>query len=163
MRILGAIVLAAALAAPAGAQSQAQPQRPQESQKQVGTAGAAATVNAIVDNPERFYNESVNLSAEVGEVFGKKAFNLQEEGMIDRDDRLLVLSDEDVRNLTEDSIVEIRGKVRPFVKSELERELGISDWTAYGFDADFFSKHERKPVLIADSVQVKPSREKDEK
>lgn len=168
MRILGAIALAAALTVPAVAQQAQPPQQPtpqqptpqerpsQKDQKPVGTAGAM-TVEAIVDNPERYYDKDVTVSGDVGEVFGtnKKAFNIQEEGIIDVDDRLLVLSDEAVTNLDENSIVQVRGKVRQFVRSELERELGIKDWNAFGFDQDFWTENERKPVLIADSVTVR--------
>jgi len=170
MRVLGAVALAALLAFPAAAQQQAQPQQqqtPQERQSQkdqtaVGTAGAM-TVEAIVDNPERFYNKDVTISGDVGEVFGtnKKAFNIKEEGVLDVDDRLLVLSDEAVANIDEGSVVQVRGKVKPFVRSELERELGIDDWNAYGFDASFWTKNDRKPVLIADSVIVKKSGERE--
>lgn len=163
MRVLGAVALAALLGIPASAQ-QAQPQQPPQTpqerpshkdQKPVGTAGAM-TVEAIVDNPERYFDQEVTVSGDVGEVFGtnKKAFNIQEEGILDVDDRLLVLSDEAVTNLTEDSVVQVRGKVKRFARSELERELGISDWNAYGFDASFWTENERKPVLIADSVKV---------
>lgn len=163
MRVLGAVALAALLGIPASAQQappQQPPQTPQErpshkDQKPVGTAGAM-TVEAIVDNPERYFDQEVTVSGDVGEVFGtnKKAFNIQEEGILDVDDRLLVLSDEAVTNLTEDSVVQVRGKVKRFARSELERELGISDWNAYGFDASFWTENERKPVLIADSVKV---------
>lgn len=168
MKALGAVALAALLALPAAAQ-QAQPQQPQtpqerpsqKDQKPVGTAGAM-TVEAIVDNPERFYDKAVTVSGDVGEVFGtnKKAFNIKEEGVLDVDDRLLVLSDEAIANIGEDSVVQVRGKVKQFVRSELERELGIDDWNAYGFDTNFWTKNDRKPVLIADSVIVRESGER---
>lgn len=165
MRVMATIALAAVLALPVSAQQQAQPQQQQtpqaqESQRPAGTAGAMATVEAIVDNPERFYNETVTVSGEVGDVLSKQAFNIQEKGIIDIDDRLLVLSKKQLTNLTEDSVVRVRGKVRPLVKADIERELGISDWTAYGIDADFFSKNERRPVLIAESVDVQQSSDK---
>lgn len=163
MRILGAAALAAVLAYPVAAQQQAPPQHqqtPQERQGQqaVGTAGAV-TVEAIADNPERYYDQEVTVSGDVGEVFGSnnKAFRLQEEGMLDRDDSLLVLSDEAVSNLAKDAVVQVRGKVKRFVKADLERDLGIDDWNAYGFDADFWTDHDDKPVLIADSVIVRQS------
>jgi uncharacterized protein YdeI (BOF family) len=169
MKALGAVALAALLAIPVAAQQQGHPQSqqpPQEQQAQkdrqaVGTAGAV-TVEAIVDNPERFYNQEVTISGDVGELFGsnKKAFNIKEEGVVDVDDSLLVLSDEAVPNITKDSMVQVRGKVKQFSKADLERDLGISDWDAYGFDQDFWTDHARKPVLIADSVIVRQSTER---
>ncbi|HSK11270.1 MAG TPA: hypothetical protein VK911_16925 [Vicinamibacterales bacterium] len=171
MRVFGALGLAAVLALPVAAQQQAQPQHqqtPQERQSQqqreqrpVGTAGAMTTVEAIVDNPERFYNETVTIAGDVSEVYGKRAFDIREEGIIDVDDKLLVLSKKDLSNLTEDSVVQVRGKVRPFVRADLEREHDI-DWNDYGFDADFFSSNERKPVLIAENVEVRRSDDRDQ-
>ena len=52
-------------------------------------------------------------------------------------------------------MVEVRGKVRPFVKDDIAREHNITDWSDYGLDADFFSSYENRPVLIAESVQVR--------
>ncbi|MFB3855473.1 MAG: hypothetical protein ACE148_16865 [Vicinamibacterales bacterium] len=94
--LVAALALAVALPIGIAAQQQTRPQtqpptssRPQTGQ--VGTTGAAssATVNDILDNPERYYGQTVMVSGEVGEVHGNKAFTIEESGM--GGDELLVL------------------------------------------------------------------------
>ena len=137
-------------------QQQPQPQTPEE-RRQVGETGAvaAASVEDVVDNPASFYGQKVTVSGEVGEVFGQRVFNIQEEGIIDIDDQLLVLAPEGSPTVTEDSTVQVRGTVRRLVSSELESEFGPTYWDHWGVDRDFFATYDSRPVIFADAIDVR--------
>ncbi len=160
-KVLGAVALAVVLTLPVAAQQgHPQPQGTPQSQQQVGTAGAMSTVEAIVDNPEQFYDQTVTVAGEVNEVHGKRAFDIREKGVLDVDDKLLVISKKDLTNLDKDSMVEVRGKVQRFVKDDIAREHNITDWSDYGLDTDALSSFENRPVLIAENIQVRAPAQK---
>jgi Ca2+-binding EF-hand superfamily protein len=130
---------------------------PSGSDRTVGTTGAvaAATVEDIVDNPDSYIGENVTVAGNVGEVFGTRVFNIEEEGIIDVDDELMVVAPKDSAIVTEDANVQVRGKVRRIVTRDLEAAYGPTYWSYWGVDRDFFVTRESRPVLFADAVDVR--------
>lgn len=128
----------------------------QQEKKQVGTAGvvAATTVNEIADNPDRYIGKTVAVTGPVGKLFGPRAFNIEEEGVFDVDDALIVLAPKDAPVLTEDSNVQVRGTIRRLVTADLERTYGPTYWTYWGLERNFFVDYDTRPVLFADAVDV---------
>lgn len=89
--LVAALALAVALPIGIAAQQQQQ-QQTQKERGQVGTAGATATVNDIVDNPERYFGQTVMVSGKVDKVHGKRVFTIEgDEGLAGGNDSLLVL------------------------------------------------------------------------
>jgi Ca2+-binding EF-hand superfamily protein len=127
------------------------------SDRAVGTTGAvaASTVEDIVDNPDAYIGEQVTVSGTVGEVFGQRVFNIEEQGMIDVDDELLVLAPKNSAAVTADSMVQVHGKLRRIATSDLEAEFGPAYWTDWGVYRDFFTARETHPVLYADTIDVR--------
>lgn len=127
----------------------------------VGTSGAVASVDveSIVDNPGAYLGSKVTIAGEVDDVISHSLFNIQEQGIVDIDDELLVLMRRDANQanptITEDSKVQVTGTVRNFVRADLERDYGFTDWGLLGVDNDqFFIDYESRPVIIADSVKL---------
>jgi Ca2+-binding EF-hand superfamily protein len=127
------------------------------SDQPVGTTGAvaAATVESIVDNPDAYIGERVTVSGDVGDVFGQRVFNIEEHGVIDVDDELLVVAPKNSTMVTADSTVQVHGTVRRIVTSDLEMEYGPTYWTHWGVDRDFFTTRETRPVIFAETIDVR--------
>jgi uncharacterized protein YdeI (BOF family) len=168
MRWLSAMALSGLLMAlPALAQSTAQDEagaqrqeRAQDETKPVGTAGAeTATVNDIVDNSSNWYDKEVVVEGPIGDLFSQRVFNIEEDGVVDVDDELLVLLTSKTKTsgtLTEDSEVQVRGTIVSFVQSDIERTYGITDWGWYTVQPTFWVEYDRRPVLIATSIDIVP-------
>jgi hypothetical protein len=127
------------------------------SDQPVGTTGAAAaaTIESIVDNTDAYIGETVTVSGDVGDVFGQRMFNIEEHGVIDVDDELLVVAPKNSTVVTADSTVQVHGTVRRIVTSDLEREYGPTYWTHWGVDRNFFTTRETRPVLFAETIDVR--------
>jgi hypothetical protein len=122
-----------------------------------GTAGADRAmprVADIVDNPNRYIGQTVTVEADLEEVFGPRAFALDEDaplaGGIDRD--LLVLG-KSAANLEEiddqwlNNKVRVTGRVGQMSLVEVEREVG------WDLDPKIEAELEAAgAVLFADSV-----------
>lgn len=109
------------------------------------------SVDNISEKPANFWGQRVTISGEVDEVFGERAFELEDDLDFMFEDKVLVLTKSPVRfgpdQLGDDDDVLVSGTIKRFVAAEIERELGwglaphlqVEDW-------------DQKPVLVADSV-----------
>lgn len=119
-------------------------------QKPTGTTGVAgATVERIADSPAEWYGKKVTVRAKVGDVFSRKVFNVEEEGVIDVDDEVLIVNPKGNTYLKADEMVTVTGTVRQFVRGDIERTYDGLDWD---LAPDLLLQFERRPVIIADSV-----------
>jgi hypothetical protein len=115
------------------------------------TDGDVVTVAQIMENPTAYENREVTVVGEVEEVYGDRAFKIDEEGLftggIDND--LLVIAGPGVTWI-EDQIheetVRTTGTVRMFSAASFGQEFD------YDFTADTFRDYEGRPVLVARSV-----------
>lgn len=110
----------------------------------------AATVENVSEHPDRFLGKTVVLSGEIDNVYGDRAFQLEDEDDVIFEDKVLVLTKSPVRLAglapRDDDEVVVTGKVRRLQVAELERDLGW-DLTP-DIEKDFGSK----PVVVADSI-----------
>ena len=119
-----------------------------------GTADPGTRVADIVASPETYIGQTVTVTADVEEVFGPRAFALDEDaplaGGVDQD--LLVLSRkagnlDDIDDQWLKNKVRVTGKVGRWKLVELEREIG------WDLDPEIEAEVERAgAVLIASSL-----------
>lgn len=120
----------------------------------VDVSAATVRVADITGNPDRFIGQVVTVEADVDEVLGTTAFELDEDaplaGGIDRDlavlwPRSLALGDIDEGWL--ENKVRVTGTVRRTNVFEIEREVG------WDLDAKLEAELESRPVIVARSVE----------
>ncbi len=101
------------------------------------------TIMELRRDPERYLGQSVVISGEVEHVFGPYAFWVRDVG-------ILVISPSPRPGLFDESSAYVRGEVRPFDRTALEAELGIT------LDDERLAELAGKPVIIAEwIVQLK--------
>lgn len=118
-------------------------------------AGATTTVAAIQDNTDAWVGKTVTVVADVEEVWGPRAFSLDEDSMttggIDNDIAVLSPKAGSLANIDDqwrNNKVKVTGVVHRFVVVEIEKELG------WDLDPKIETEIEaRKPVIIATAVE----------
>ena len=121
------------------------------------TGQAAATVDAITDNPSAWIGKTVMVDGSVGDVLGQRAFTINDNDLIG-DDEMLVVGAKPLRTLpgrqtqdvplVADDIILVRGPVRLFDLAAAEKEVGAD------LDDNLFRDWAGKPAIIARSVRV---------
>ncbi len=110
------------------------------------------SVDNISEHPQNFYGEKVTLVAEVNEIYGPHAFDLEDSMDFIFKDKVVVLTRKQVQfgrsALDEDDMVVVSGTVRKFTISEFEKD---DDW-GEGEKLEL-EKYKELPVLVADSVR----------
>lgn len=117
--------------------------------------GAEVRVADITGNPNNYVGKTVTVVADVEEVWGARAFSLDEDaplaGGIDND--LVVLGAQttnlgNIDNTWRDTKVRVTGTVKMYVLAEIEKELG------WDLDPQIEKEiEEKEPVIIASSVE----------
>lgn len=103
----------------------------------------------IQANPRRFYGQQIAVEGEIEEIFGASAFTLDEEGL--GTSNLLVLNwKAPTQTIREGQRVVVTGQVRPFVRTELERDYEFS-WDA-GLQRQLERDYSQKPAILADGI-----------
>lgn len=114
-----------------------------------------ARINKVLDTPEDYYGENVNVTGNVAKTIGTQAFTLDAPQPFSG--TLLVISKESLQPigstgldqiLSGDNRVRVQGEIRMFDLRKLEDELNTDlvdnqfvDWNG-------------KPVMVADSVEI---------
>lgn len=106
-------------------------------------------VGDISENPEYYYNKVVAVQAEVEEIINPMVFTLDEDQLFGGQDLLVLnVNGQPMPTNTDDLVV--TGTVRPFVRSEIERDYDLT------WDLDLVSQLEaeysERPVLIVDDI-----------
>jgi len=141
-------------------QGQGQPKQMQGQQGQQAKSGGQATELTVVmpvyeisagelaANPSMYYGRMVRVRAEVEKALNPHTFTLDEDRIGARPD-VLVLNPTPARAPEADNDVTVVGMVRPFVRTEIERDF---DW--FGAAGDQVSVElQTRPVIVAASVQ----------
>lgn len=109
----------------------------------------APSVEAIRDEPGKYYGKKVGIVGSVDEVYGDRVFEMDGAEWA-FNDKILVFTRSPVRlggaAVTTDDDIVVSGTVRPFVAADVEKEIG---WT---IPADVKSKVGNRPVLVADAI-----------
>lgn len=117
------------------------------------------TLDDIVDNPTAYEGQVVTIRSEPEETGDPNSFKLDDEdgfnifGLDFDEDEILVFNLSGIPfSLPRDDDMEIQvtGEVRSFIRTEVERELGI------GLDPDFYAEYENQPVIFARSIVLAP-------
>lgn len=115
-----------------------------------GGAAPGATADQIREAPRSFYGARVQVSGEVAESRGERAFELDGTGWAFGDD-ITVLTRSPVafagEALRAGDEVLVAGTVRRFVTAEVERDLG------WDLAPELETRLRERPVLVADSVR----------
>ena len=107
---------------------------------------------------KKYYGQSVTVRAEVEDVLDTHSFTLDEDSVLTGADVVvLVPAGLDTSMLRKDQVVTVTGKVRPYVRAELDRDF---DWFKNGKivttnrEMDF----KERPVLVAETITTADGR-----
>jgi hypothetical protein len=105
-------------------------------------------VGDLEENAKRYIGQTINVTAEVEDVFGPRLFKIDEPDWGDMDGEVLVYLPSDLAALVrEDDRVTVTGTMKTFLKTELERELG---WLEP--EPDMEIEFAKRPVLVASRI-----------
>lgn len=110
------------------------------------------TLSNVTDEPEAFYGQQVSVEGLVGDRVGTQGFELREDvflGSIFGEGRILVVYRDELMfdaEAWDDETVRVTGTVQPFIRAEIESELG------YTFTDERFADYEQDAVIIADEI-----------
>jgi hypothetical protein len=108
-------------------------------------AGMRVSIGELEDHPARYIGQTINVTADVEDVFGPRLFKIDEADWADLDGEVLVYLPGDMAALVrEDDRVTITGTMRKFPQAEIGRELAALDTSAVKF-AD-------RPILVARDI-----------
>ena len=130
--------------------------QPSPSERQRGTAaaisadfrGTRVALNDLEENPTRYLGQRVSVDGEVEEIYGPRLFTIDEPRWGDLGGEILVLLPTPLAALVkENDRVTVSGMVRPFVRTEIERE-----WGWLGLDPEVEVEVGAKPILVAERL-----------
>ncbi len=116
------------------------------------------TAGKLARDGKKYYGQNVTVRAEVEDVLDANSFTLDEDSVISGADVVvLVPAGFDASTLAHDQVVVVSGKVRPYVRAELDRDF---DWFKNGKivttnrELDF----KERPVLVAETITTSDGR-----
>lgn len=111
-------------------------------------AGMTVSIGDLEADPKRYIGQTINVTAEVEDVFGPRLFKIDEPNWADLDGEVLVYLPSDLAALvSEEDRVTVTGTMKMFMKADLEREIG---WLEPEPDVEIeFADH---PVLVATQI-----------
>ena len=133
----------------------------------LATAGLAGGVIAgdnvisagkLAKDAKDFYGQTVTVKAEVDQVLNDHSFTLDEDSLFAGPDVLVLVPKMVTPQLTHDQKVVVTGKVRRYVKAELEKDY---DFFTEGklVKKDYHVDYKTRPVIIADRVATEDGRD----
>lgn len=103
----------------------------------------------ITEEPSQYYEETIAVSGEIGELLSDNTFRLEGEGWFEGDE-VLVIGASTMPSLDEAEEVVVTGTLRPFVVAEFERDYNLT-WDLE-LQEQLEAEYNEKPVLVADEV-----------
>lgn len=120
----------------------------------------AATLESIVESPDRFKGKPTVVSGEVREIISPRAFTITRPGLVGRE--LLVVSKAPLaaptgrspaRPILEGDLVQVRGDVREFDLAKFERDTGVELRREFdSFVGDDLTERKGDPAIRATAV-----------
>ena len=110
--------------------------------------GKAVPLSDLEEHADRYLGTTVEVTAEVEDVFGPRLFKIDEPNWADLDGEILVYLPSDLAALVRrDDMVTVTGTVKRFAKAELETDLG---WVRS--QPDLGEAFTRRPILVANRI-----------
>ncbi len=116
---------------------------------------AGVTISDITDNPQEYYDSTVTVSGQVGELIGPRAFTIGTEDSVGGGTLLVIgakqlpeIIEGDAEEIAADDVVQVSGPVQEFNIAEIEDELG------FDLEDGLFSEYEGDPVVVANTVDL---------
>ena len=110
--------------------------------------GMRVTIDELEDQPTKYIGQQISVDAEIEEVYGPRLFTIDEPNWGDLDGEILVFLPTPLAAFVkDDDRVTISGTMRPFVRTEIERE-----WGWLGLDPAIEVEVGAKPVLVAERL-----------
>lgn len=110
--------------------------------------GTKVALSDLEENPNRYTGQTINVTAEVEDVFGPRLFKIDEPNWGDLDGEVLVYLPTTLAAIVrEDDRVTVTGTMKMFVKADLERELAFLEP-----DPDLEMEFAQRPVLVASQI-----------
>ena len=110
--------------------------------------GTRVALDDLEDNPKKYIGQRISVDGEVEEIYGPRLFTIDEPNWGDLSGEILVLLPTPLAALVkDDDRVTVTGTIRPFVRTEFERE-----WGWLGLDPAIEIKVSEKPVLVAERL-----------
>jgi uncharacterized protein YdeI (BOF family) len=115
--------------------------------------GGIVTLSDIDDNVEQYIGQTVTVNGEVDEALGANAFRMDEGGVFDLGDQILVVLAGDAQrpaNLQNETSVQVMGEVQNFARADFERDYGLI------FDDEaLYAEWEGRPTIVASMVTTR--------
>lgn len=110
--------------------------------------GLRVDLDALEDNPSKYMGQSISVDGVVDQVLGPRLFKIDEPNWADLEGELLVTMPTNLAAIVRaGDRITVHGKVQPFVKTEIERDL---DWMS--FEPETIVKLSTKPVIVAQRI-----------
>jgi hypothetical protein len=126
----------------------------------VGAAQAGDTISAgkLAKDAKDFYGQTVSVKSEVDRVVSDHAFTLDEDAIFAGPDVLVLVPQAVTEQLRHDQKVVVTGKVRRYVRTELEKDYSFFTEGKI-VKKDYKVDYKTRPVIIADSVMTEDGRD----
>ena len=110
--------------------------------------GTRVKLDDLETEPSKYIGQTISVDGEVQDVLGPRLFTIDERNWGDLDGEVLVFVPTALAALiNEDDQVTITGTVRPFMKTEIDKE-----WGWFGLDPEIEVEVSAKPILVATRV-----------
>jgi hypothetical protein len=110
---------------------------------------ANITLADITRNPSAYFGRMATVHGNVDVIKNERAFTIASNTLTDANEVLVLTANNLILNtpLAEGELLQVRGTVRPFVKAEVEKELGLT------LDPQLEVEFKGKPVIIATAIK----------
>ncbi|WP_052056017.1 hypothetical protein [Myxosarcina sp. GI1] len=115
----------------------------------------APTIEDLAENPDAFYNQTIAVEGEVGELFSSNTMSLYEDGWIDDIGLMVVgVNNRDLNAegsaLQEGETIVVTGMAQPLDTNMLQQDAELG-WDSNTI-SEFESRYTDRPVIVADDV-----------
>ena len=126
----------------------------------VGAVQAGDTISAgkLAKDAKDFYGQTVSVKADVDRVLTDHSFTLDEDALFAGPDVLVLVPSAVTAQLKHDDAVVVTGKVRRYVRAELEKEYSFFTEGKI-INKDYKVDYKTRPVIIATAVVTADGRD----
>lgn len=104
----------------------------------------------ITSNPTEYYGETLAVTGEIEEVYGRGVFTLDEDELFGGEDLLVIVNSPVMTSVYEGETVAVTGELRSFVVADIDRDYDL-DWDL-DLQQELEVEYSDRSVLIVDKV-----------